>query len=217
MRRTLLSFLALSLPLVVSACASNGSRPKGIVIERGIASWYGPGFHGRFTASGERYDMDAMTAAHQSLPFGTVVEVRNLDNGKTARVRINDRGPFMKGRILDLSRAAAKALGIFGPGTAPVELIAMGIEPLGGFSFTVQVGAFRDAARARQLADQLRAYFPGVEVRHGDAWSRVQVGAFSNRNEAHAFAGRLAALGYPAVVVPLAQVDVGKTPSSAPG
>jgi len=207
MRRTLLSLLAISLPLVVSACATTRKASRGVTIERGIASWYGPGFHGRFTASGERYDMDAMTAAHKSLPFGTVVEVRNLDNGRTARVRINDRGPFVKGRILDLSRAAAKALGIYGPGTAPVEIVAVGIEPLGGLRFTVQVGAFHDRDAAERLAEQLRSYFPDVSIRSDDVWSRVQVGSFPNRSEAQSFAGRLSALGYPAVVVPLALVD----------
>jgi len=88
--------------------------------QRGIASWYGRKFHGRPTASGERYDMHALTAAHPSLPFGTVVEVTNLTNGKSVRVRINDRGPFLKGRVIDLSYAAARVIDMIGPGTVPV-------------------------------------------------------------------------------------------------
>ncbi|HUP42848.1 MAG TPA: septal ring lytic transglycosylase RlpA family protein, partial [Thermoanaerobaculia bacterium] len=88
------------------------------VIESGRASWYGPKFHGRRTANGERYDMHHLTAAHPTLPFGTLLEVRNLDNGRVCLVRVNDRGPFAKGRILDVSFAAAKELGMVGPGTA---------------------------------------------------------------------------------------------------
>lgn len=88
--------------------------------QAGIASWYGPGFHGRKTANGERFDMDALTAAHPKLPFGSWVRVRNLLNGRSVDVRINDRGPFIKRRIIDLSRAAARALGV--SGTHQVEL-----------------------------------------------------------------------------------------------
>ena len=161
--------------------------------------------------------MNSMTAAHRSLPFGTIVEVRNLENGKIARVKINDRGPFAKGRILDLSHAAAEALGIVGPGTASVEIVAIGMEPIGGFRFTVQVGAFHDPAAANALAGQLRPYFPGVEVESDEVWNRVQVGSFPNRSEAQAFAGRLAALGYPAVVVPLAKLDDEPSVATAAG
>jgi N-acetylmuramoyl-L-alanine amidase len=107
--------------------------------------------------------MWALTAAHRSLPFGTLVEVRNLENGQRVTVKINDRGPFLKNRVLDLSRAAAEALGVVGPGTALVELVAVGLEPLGGFAFTVQVGAFREAAAARELAERLRATL-GLQV-----------------------------------------------------
>lgn len=82
--------------------------------QQGIASWYGPGFHNRLTANGERYNMNALTAAHRTLPFGTMVLVKNTATGKTVTVRINDRGPYIKGRIIDLSRAAAKELGISG-------------------------------------------------------------------------------------------------------
>lgn len=93
--------------------------------QTGMASWYGNPFHGRQTASGEVYDMDRMTAAHQTLPFGTRVRVENLDNGSTVVVRINDRGPFVKGRILDVSRRAARELGMIGPGTARVRITVL--------------------------------------------------------------------------------------------
>ncbi|HOX14323.1 MAG TPA: septal ring lytic transglycosylase RlpA family protein, partial [Spirochaetales bacterium] len=88
--------------------------------ETGEASWYGPGFHGRRTANGEVFDKEAMTAAHRTLPFGTLVRVRNLDNGREAVLRINDRGPFARGRILDVSEAGARALGMVESGTARV-------------------------------------------------------------------------------------------------
>ena len=90
--------------------------------QEGVASWYGEPFHGRTTASGETYDMEAATAAHPTLPFGTRLRVENLDNGRTFTVRINDRGPFAKGRILDVSRRAARELGMIGPGTARVRI-----------------------------------------------------------------------------------------------
>ena len=93
--------------------------------EKGLASWYGEPFHGRRTASGEVYDMDKLSAAHKTLPLNTWVEVRNLDNNRTMTVRINDRGPFVPGRIIDLSRAAAKELGVYGPGVAKVQLKAI--------------------------------------------------------------------------------------------
>jgi rare lipoprotein A len=94
--------------------------------EKGTASWYGGKYHGRLTANGERYDMHAMTAAHRTLPFGVVVEVVNLENGRKTRVRINDRGPFKKGRIIDLSYAAARKLGMVRQGLARVKIRVVG-------------------------------------------------------------------------------------------
>ncbi len=91
----------------------------------GVASWYGPGFHGRTTANGERYDMHALTAAHKTLTFGTKVKVTNQNNGKSVVVRINDRGPYIRGRVIDLSRSAAAAIDMIGPGTAEVSIEVM--------------------------------------------------------------------------------------------
>lgn len=102
----------------------------GPTLQRGLASWYGPGFHGRLTANGERYDMHDLTAAHKTLPFGTEVLVRNPRNGKEVVVRINDRGPFVAGRVIDLSKAAAQAVGIDGVGV--VELHEVERVPVGG-------------------------------------------------------------------------------------
>ncbi len=146
--------------------------------QRGTASWYGKKFHGRKTSSGERYNMYAMTAAHKTLPMGTWVQVTNLNNGRKARVRINDRGPFVRGRIIDLSYAAAKKLEIIGPGTAPVEILALGTSLPGkadqgaGYKtldyftgkFTFQVGAFTDPENARRLADRLSPLYQNTHI-----------------------------------------------------
>jgi rare lipoprotein A len=127
LKRRSLKFIAWLFCLLFFACA----RPPNSYqradhyarnTERGIASWYGKKFHGRRTASGERYNMHQLTAAHPKAPFGTVVQVRNLANGRAVTVRINDRGPFKDGRIIDLSYAAAKQLGMLGSGTAKVEV-----------------------------------------------------------------------------------------------
>lgn len=198
MRRTL-EPVVLLLTLLAAGCAS--SFPHGTAVERGIASWYGPGFHGNRTASGQRYDMWALTAAHRFLPLGTIVEVRNLDNDRTVRVTINDRGPFKKHRILDLSRAAADALGILGPGTAPVEIVAVGIEPIGGILFSVQVGAFLELTRAQALADSLRASYPQVTVTTDEVWSRVKLGEFGDRDAAESLARELRSAGFTPLVL----------------
>ncbi|RKZ02237.1 septal ring lytic transglycosylase RlpA family protein [Candidatus Fermentibacteria bacterium] len=95
---------------------------------RGTASWYGLPFHGRKTASGETYDMNGLTCAHRTLPFGTILLVTNLGNGRSVRVRVTDRGPFVSGRIVDLSRGAAVALGMLDTGTAQVSLKVVGNE-----------------------------------------------------------------------------------------
>ena len=99
------------------------SSPAGFEVERGGASWYGPGFHGRLTASGERYNMNAFTAAHRTLPFGTLVRVHSLVNGRAVDLRITDRGPFSRNRIIDVSRAAAAELGMLGLGFKEVVLL----------------------------------------------------------------------------------------------
>ncbi len=101
------------------------SPTKATFLNSGVASYYGPGFHGRRTANGERFDMHAMTAAHRTLPFGTLVKVTNLSNGKSAIVRVNDRGPYVGKRVIDLSVAAAKQIGSTGSGTARVSLEVM--------------------------------------------------------------------------------------------
>jgi rare lipoprotein A len=108
---------------VDGARSPDGSRDSAGVLEKGLASWYGSKFHGRRTASGERYDRHAMTAAHRTLPFGTRVRVRSVVTGKEVVVRINDRGPFKRSRVIDLSQAAFNALGLRGRGVTQVELL----------------------------------------------------------------------------------------------
>lgn len=108
---------------VDGARSPDESRDSAGVLEKGLASWYGSKFHGRRTASGERYDRHAMTAAHRTLPFGTRVRVRSVVTGKEVVVRINDRGPFKRSRVIDLSQAAFNALGLRGRGVTQVELL----------------------------------------------------------------------------------------------
>jgi len=130
--KKLLRGLASIATALVVATALSGCAPyhaqRGVTKfhQRGKASWYGPGFAGRKTANGERFNPGAMTAAHKTLPFGTTVEVTNLQNGKRTVVRINDRGPYAGGRIIDLSKAAAKKIGLIQSGVAKVEIRAVG-------------------------------------------------------------------------------------------
>jgi rare lipoprotein A len=162
--------------------------------EEGIASWYGHPYHGRQAASGEIYNMYAMTAAHRTLPFGTQVRVHDLENGRDVDVRINDRGPFVEGRIIDLSYAAAQAMGM--PGVAQVRLEILGLgsssEPA---VFAVQVGAFRDPANAERLKARIEASFGPVVIlsfdRGDGLFYRVRVGHESSEDAARALAEKL--------------------------
>ncbi len=122
--------------------------------EEGIASWYGGKFHGRLTANGETFNTHELTAAHKKLPFNTVVTVSNLNNGRTVQVRINDRGPFVDGRIIDLSYAAAVELDMIKSGTAPVILTVDNMEVL-EVKFTIQVGAYRNLENATAMKELL--------------------------------------------------------------
>jgi peptidoglycan lytic transglycosylase len=124
--------------------------------EDGIASWYGGKFHGRMTSSGEVFDTNSLTAAHRTLPFGTIVKVTNLDNGKSVEVKINDRGPFVEGRIIDLSRAAAERLGMIDSGVARVSLQIVEFVSQSDL-FAVQVGAFGLERNAEKTAALLES------------------------------------------------------------
>ena len=168
--------------------------------EEGIASWYGHPFDGRPTSSGEIYNMHDLTAAHRTLPFGTQVRVHDLDNGQDVVVRVNDRGPFVNGRILDLSYAAARQMGMIGAGTARVrlEILNPAVMSLPGI-FAVQVGAFRDRANAERLRDRIAARFQPVMIQsfdRGDGlYHRVRVGQESSEEAAHELARQLQQAG----------------------
>lgn len=153
----------------------------------GMASWYGDPFHGERTSSGEVYDMHAMTAAHRTLPFQTVVRVHNLDNGKRVQVRVNDRGPFVKGRIVDLSRAAAREIDMIGPGTARVRLEILRIETVTE-SLAIQVGSFAQESRAHTLKKKLEGDFDPVTISlfrtSKGVFHRVLAGDYPSRDKA---------------------------------
>lgn len=173
--------------------------------QQGIASWYGPDFHGKRTSSGEVYDMHAMTAAHKTLPLGTLVRVRHLKNDRTIEVRINDRGPFVGDRIIDLSYEAARRLDVARPGTAPVEVVAVGAVPgspvdLYSGNFTFQVGSFASRVNAEKLGEELNPRYGNahiVEFEHGGrVFYRLRVGKAGSLDEAIAYESRLKESGF---------------------
>ncbi|MGB9627128.1 MAG: septal ring lytic transglycosylase RlpA family protein [Thermodesulfobacteriota bacterium] len=168
-------------------------------VQYGIASWYGGEFHGRPTSSGEIYDMYQLTCAHNTLPLGTTVMVTNLENGKSVELKVNDRGPFVKERIIDLSYAAAQIIGMYEKGTAfvKVEVIGPIIEQIQ--RFTIQVGSFIDEIKAQRLADQLRKDFENVYITTIETltqkYHRVRIGQFETREEALSLAEKVSQMG----------------------
>ncbi|MDJ0840618.1 MAG: septal ring lytic transglycosylase RlpA family protein [Acidobacteriota bacterium] len=195
-------------------------RP-GDLLQRGIASWYGHPYHGRKTANGERYDMWDLTAAHKTLPFNTVVTVVNKDNGRKVKVRINDRGPFIRGRIIDLSRKAAEKIGVYETGIAKVALYlkdapeerrtagrrkpkpdiyetedeprvpTVTVSPPEGGWWTIQVGSFREKARAEAMVLRMQRLSPHVTMEPAEGFWRVRVGRFSKKVDSFDLAERL--------------------------
>ncbi len=235
--------ILVSLSLLLAACAKNyvppaqispglkSQRPYRIngiwyyplpsaqgYVEYGLASWYGADFHGKPTSCGEPYDMWADTAAHKTLPLGTYVKVTNLDNGRSAILRVNDRGPFVAGRIIDLSAKGAQDLGCRNKGLARVRVEAVQyaaaqvvgnatywkVDPVPSFrygTFAVQIGAFRDPANAYRLKDKMSRENSQIRVsdrpeRNG-LWYRVQVGAYQDLVFAKTEVGRFRANGFP--------------------
>ncbi len=165
--------VVMRLPTAPGAAKTREGAPPTVPVTQGdlhgIASWYGYPYQGRATADGEIYNMYAMTAAHRTLPFNTRVRVHDLDNGRSVDVRINARGPFIRGRIIDLSYAAAKAVGMAGAGTAHVELEIQNPDVVYGPSaapgvYAVQVGAFRDENNATRLKALIEPHFGPVLV-----------------------------------------------------
>lgn len=187
-------------------------------VEEGLASWYGRDFHGKKTSCGEPYDMYAMTAAHKTLPLGTFVKVTHLDTGRSIVVRINDRGPFVAGRIIDLSCRAAQELGSAQKGLARVRVEAVQAaseqhigqntywrtEPIPSFRyglFTVQIGSFREEKNALNLRMKMSQSYKETQVSpfayHGDQFFRVQVGSYQDLVLAQQELERLRRSGFP--------------------
>lgn len=200
-----ISVLLLSMALLLSFCARREYFPPPNV-QTGLASWYGPKFHGKTTSSEEIYNMYDMTAAHRSLPFGTMVMVTNLTNGKSVIVRINDRGPFIRERIIDLSYAAARMVGMVGEGVAPVK-----IEVIDNYSqekqdafYAVQVGAFISKKNALALKKKLQKKYSEVYITEFttpvQSYYRVRIKAKS-LDSAQRIATKLLQDGHPALLI----------------
>lgn len=203
-----------ALLLLINACGTTSRIGKessppstdtkiGEVIEEGVASWYGPNFHGKLTANGETYDMDGLTAAHRTLPFNTVLRVENIDNGKSVVVRINDRGPYAKNRIIDLSREAAKKIGVLGPGTARVQLVLLEgdlansrVTDLKVPTYTVQLGSFEKEGAAFELSRKIKGSRVEDIAFNGSKIFRVYYGIYIKREEAAEKKRELASRGF---------------------
>ena len=184
-------------PTATPSPTRNAPFVPGIYVEQGTASWYGVPFHGRHAANGEIFDMNTLVAAHRTLPFGSILRVTNLNNGRDVEVRVIDRGPFVGDRILDLARAAAVSLDMLGTGTAPVRIeLLSGPSPAGG-EFTVQIGAFTDRTNADRLRDRLLTHYQPIFIQDYDAPSghfyRVRVGAVPTPDAAQQLARQLQA------------------------
>jgi rare lipoprotein A len=155
---------------------------KILATETGLASWYGPPYHNRHASNGEVYNMHAMTAAHRTYPLGSIVRVTNVKTGHSALVRITDRGPFIRGRIVDLSLAAARKVDVVQPGVAEVrvELLQTPSSTESGGKWAVQIGGFPDESAATKLADHLTRRYHTAKVQRfaspaGDWWIRIRV------------------------------------------
>lgn len=210
-RRRIGVVAALIASIAFAACATRRPAPPPTpTTQYGVASWYGPGFDGHPTSSGEIYNQDDLTAASTLYPLGSHVMVTDLDTGKSVEVRINDHGPYVKGRKIDLSRKAARLIGMMNPGTANVRLdlltVPSGASPLGTPpQYFVQVGSFASSSNADRLRSQLAAYYSDVRVDQIEAGSRrfyrVRMGGFATRGEAEARADQSSRFGLPIVIV----------------
>ena len=204
--------------LFITSCAS--VPPSGYKSETGgkyvTASWYGEKFHGRPTSSGERYDMYGLTAAHKTMKFGSKLRVTNPDNKKSVIVKVNDRGPFIRGRDLDLSYGAAKEIGLVEKGVGRVKIENVGRDmryvkripfvPVGGsVPLTVQVGSFIEKSNAYRLKQGLEYKYDDVYVTtvflKRQKFYRVRIGKFDNYDNAYSIAEKLADEGYSTLIM----------------
>lgn len=207
----LLLLLISGLAFAAAGCGGKkvktAAPPKIGSTETGVASWYGHPYHGRRAANGEVYDMEKLTAAHRTYPFDTWVRVKNLSNDRTVDVRIQDRGPFIRGRIIDLSHAAAREIALIGPGITKVRLTVIAPPKDAGMQaelFAVQAGAFRDHARALALSDEMRQRFGIARVVERGAdppMYRVLVGEYETQEQAEAAASQIRSSGGSGLVV----------------
>ncbi len=205
--------LLVGLPMLFSCASITRKGMEGYQTDGetqiGMASWYGDKEHGGKTASGERFSMYDYTAAHKELPIGTMVRVTNLENGRDVIVRINDRGPFKKGRIIDLSYAPAKDIGMIGKGTTKVKVEVLSAPKKTNNYFeaqyTVQVGSFSDEQKAFLFKRTLDRKHDGVRIETIDfgayTFYRVKIGQFSERSKAEKLAKSLRKSGYPGQVI----------------
>ena len=156
--------------------------------QKGIASWYGPNFHGKHTSNGEIYNMYAFTAAHKTLPMNTIVKVTNLNNGKSVVVRINDRGPFVRGRIIDLSYIAAKKIGLDKTGTAPVKLRVLRFKGKNHVKgYMIQIGAFSRYKGAWILSKKYKNLGYNTVIQNVNGLNKVFISGFKSYKEAENF------------------------------
>lgn len=242
--------VSIALLLALAACAGKPQRPAfnpaGVKIgkpyevggirytpsddraydERGIASWYGPGFHALSTANGERYNQGDVTAAHKTLPLPSWVEVENLDNGRKLVVRVNDRGPFVAGRIIDLSRRSAQLLGVDKAGLARVRvrrvypdkvaipppaplpiIIAAVSPPIAGSTNYIQVAALSDPGRIAWLTGYLASFGPVVTEVSPSGLTRIRLGPYDDPAAANAVLAQVRTAGYSeARMIPVVKV-----------
>jgi rare lipoprotein A len=217
-RKIALPFSCLSLLLGLTGCnkknihvtppnANVSSKPAlGKKDRIGYASWYGDPYHGRRTSNGEIYNKNDMTAAHRTLPFDTLVNVKNLENGRKVNVRINDRGPFVKDRIIDLSLAAARQIDMVSPGTAKVSLDVMWVVT-NPFPWTIQVASLRQKDNAEKLQRRLQKYYSPVAIKKLNSkegpYFRVLVGEYNNQQLASAALKQLNSMDYDGLIVRL--------------
>lgn len=186
-------FILTIILIIFNACSSTRDLSEyeniaGTFIESGIASWYGPNFNGRKTANGETFDMNEYTAAHRTLPFNSILKVLNKSNNRSVIVRINDRGPFSKNRIIDLSKKAAEKINMIGPGSVPVDLILLDNSQLPIDlkipHYTVQIGSYKKEIDAKKIASQIEDSQIVEAFVNGEKYFRIYIGSFKDIDEA---------------------------------
>ena len=227
LRHYAFALACIAVPILLSACSTSKRADNYYPVTRGgdyqpaagdrtecMASWYGKDFHGRPTASGEIYDMYGMTCAHRDYPLGTRIKVTNVSNGKDVECIINDRGPFVPGRDLDMSYGAARQIDLIGPGVGRVRIEVLGREQryqkevrygkTGGGAVTIQTGSFRDEENARKLKMGLDLHYKDVYIMKvligGEHYFRVRMGRFKDRGDALKTAEPLAREGYDVLI-----------------